>query len=99
MTEKKKAAAKPKKEKTPEPVPEVIIEELIVEEISPDEEEELKVKSWNHEGTDYYKACDGDCEDEEDNCECTGVVYDTVTQDPVGTWNGTEIVPLAEEED
>jgi len=68
----------------------------VVEE-SEEEEDPPSVKSWTHKTKEYYKACDENCE--EDNCDCTGVVYEMETEDPLGTWNGTEIVPLAEEED
>jgi hypothetical protein len=91
----KKKAPEPVKEKTPEPV-----EELAAEELTEEEEEEdcdgPSAKVWNHEGTEYYKSCDQDCDVAD--CDCTGVVYDMDTQDPVGTWNGKAILPTADDE-
>jgi hypothetical protein len=77
--------------KAAEPVVELAEEEIEEEDDAP------SAKNWTHEGADYYKGCDNDCDIEQ--CDCTGVVYDIVSQDPIGTWDGTSILPLAEEED
>ena len=66
-----------------------------------EEEEDLPsapdVKEWLHEGTTYYKTCNNDCEEEE--CDCSGVVYDMETQEPISTWTGSALVALPGQEE
>ena len=92
VVEKKKVTKKSEpavKEKTPEPAEE-LEEEDIVEDDGP------SAKEWSFEGKKYYKSCDDECDVEQ--CDCKGVVYDVETEDPVGTWNGEEIVAIVHED-
>ena len=74
-------------------------EELTAESLTVEEENDTTIKLWHHEGQEYYKNCDNEYTCPEEECSCLGVVYDTETQDPVGTWDGHTLTPLKEEED
>ena len=71
-----------------------------LEGVSPLEEEDdegTAVKEWTHNSRSYLKSCENNCE--EDDCDCSGVVYDEETQDQIGTWNGNTLTMSSTEDD
>ena len=95
---KKKASEKTKAEPeavdaaaVTEPVKKTEVKEL-EEEALGDDEEGTAVKEWVWEenGLTYLKSCDNNCD--EDSCNCSGAVYDTTSEEQVGTWTGAALV-------
>jgi hypothetical protein len=62
-----------------------------------DDDEGTAVKEWTHNSRSYLKSCENNCE--EDDCNCSGVVYDAETQDQIGTWNGKTLAMTSTEDD
>ena len=62
-----------------------------------DDDEGTAVKEWTHNSRSYLKSCENNCE--EDDCNCSGVVYDAETQDQIGTWNGKTLAMSSTEDD
>ena len=98
-------AAVPKKKKVvAAPVEVVATPVVIVQPAAPAAEleseemgEEGAAKLWTYKTVDYYKSCDNNCEVL--NCMCTGAVYDSETQEPIGMWDGTNIVAQSDSEE
>ena len=64
---------------------------------SEEEDEGTDVKEWTHNSRSYLKSCESNCD--EDDCNCSGVVYNEETQDQIGTWNGKFLVATSFDDD
>ena len=70
---------------------------LAVSPLEEDDDEGTAVKEWTHNSRSYLKSCENNCE--EDDCNCSGVVYDAETNDQIGTWNGKTLAMSSTEDD
>ena len=70
---------------------------LAVSPLEEEDDEGTAVKEWTHNSRSYLKSCENNCE--EDDCDCSGVVYDEETQDQIGTWNGNTLTMSSTEDD
>ena len=100
-------APKPVVVEAPKPAPETKaaapsggvkgVSPLAVSPLEEDDDEGTAVKEWTHNSRSYLKSCENNCE--EDDCNCSGVVYDAETQDQIGTWNGKTLAMIHPTED
>ena len=100
-------APKPVVVEAPKPAPETKaaapsggvkgVSPLAVSSLEEDDDEGTAVKEWTHNSRSYLKSCENNCE--EDDCNCSGVVYDAETQDQIGTWNGKTLAMSSTEDD